>query len=204
MKFVTRSGFFKRGPNKDGHLDPDTIQTISKMPLIVNCRYLNDHLHKVFINYIFPTSLFQGALRFMLDASCQGPALHFLQEVSGCQTAWWRRTGIPFVFDCVSCLCINILSRWCPINIRVYQVSPGAEVRSTCVDALSWARRFLPFSCFLNAEEILQDILLSLVSELPPLPLVMCLAFSHIDSVYQSNIEWPWASTFLILAYASS
>lgn len=31
MKFVTRSGFFKRGPNKDGHLDSDIIQTISKI-----------------------------------------------------------------------------------------------------------------------------------------------------------------------------
>ena len=37
MKFVTRSGFFRLGPNKDGHLDSDTIQTISKMPLKVQC-----------------------------------------------------------------------------------------------------------------------------------------------------------------------
>lgn len=41
MKFVTRSGFFRRGPNKDGHLDPVTIQTISKIPLTVNCGYHN-------------------------------------------------------------------------------------------------------------------------------------------------------------------
>lgn len=33
MKFVTRNGFFRQGPNKDGHLDPDTIQTISKTQL---------------------------------------------------------------------------------------------------------------------------------------------------------------------------
>ncbi|KAG7224026.1 hypothetical protein INR49_015283 [Caranx melampygus] len=74
MKFDTRSGFFRRGPKKDGHLDPDTIQTI--------------------------------------------------------------------------------------------------KVRSSCVDALRWACRLLPFCRYLNAEEILQDILLSLVAELPPVSLV--------------------------------
>ena len=79
------------------------------------------------------------------------------------------------MFDCVSCLCLSILSHWCPINILVcICVSQiPSEIRSTCLDALHWARRFLPFSCFLNAEEILQDILLSLVSELPPLSLVI-------------------------------
>lgn len=40
---------------------------------------------------------------------------------------------------------------------------------SACVDALSWACRFLPFSCFLSVEETLQDLLLSLLSELPSL-----------------------------------
>lgn len=44
MKFVTRSGFFKRGPNKDGHLDPDTIQTISKKCYMVNGGYLINNL----------------------------------------------------------------------------------------------------------------------------------------------------------------
>lgn len=39
MKFITRSGFFRRGPNNDGHLDSDIIQTISKMLLTVNCGY---------------------------------------------------------------------------------------------------------------------------------------------------------------------
>ncbi|XP_027137955.1 ciliogenesis and planar polarity effector 1 isoform X4 [Larimichthys crocea] len=116
MKFVTRSGFFKRGPNKDGHLDPDTIQTIICFRELCGLCWM---LH----------------VRDQLSISCrkyQAARQHDEDE----------------------------------------QVSPGAEVRSTCVDALSWARRFLPFSCFLNAEEILQDILLSLMSELPPLPLV--------------------------------
>lgn len=71
---------------------------------------------------------------------------------------------------------VNILSCWCPVSmhVRIYvpQIPADSEVRSSCVEALRWARRFLPFSNFLNAEEMLQDVLLSLVSELPPISLV--------------------------------
>lgn len=49
------------------------------------------------------------------------------------------------------------------------QIPAGLEKTSACVDALSWACRFLPFSCFLNVEETLQDLLLSLLSDLPSL-----------------------------------
>ncbi|KAM8743852.1 ciliogenesis and planar polarity effector 1 isoform 3-T4 [Acanthopagrus schlegelii] len=114
MKFVTRGGFFKRGPNKDGQLDPDTIQTITCFRELCGLCWM---LH----------------VRDQLSISCrkyQAARQHGRDE------------QIP------------------------------SEIRSTCLDALHWARRFLPFSCFLNAEEILQDILLSLVSELPPLSLV--------------------------------
>ncbi|XP_033503413.2 ciliogenesis and planar polarity effector 1 isoform X1 [Epinephelus lanceolatus] len=116
MKFVTRSGFFRRGPNKDGHLDPDTIQTIICFRELCGLCWM---LH----------------VRDQLSISCrkyQAARQHGGDE----------------------------------------QIPGGSEVRATCVDALRWACRFLPFSCFLNAEEILQDILLSLVSELPPLSLV--------------------------------
>ncbi|XP_059214508.1 ciliogenesis and planar polarity effector 1 [Centropristis striata] len=116
MRFVTRSGFFKRGPNKDGHLDPDTIQTIICFRELCGLCWM---LH----------------VRDQLSISC-------------------RKYQAARQYD------------------RDEQISDGSEVRSTCVDALRWACRFLPFSCFLNAEEILQDILLSLVSELPPLSLV--------------------------------
>ncbi|XP_062334213.1 ciliogenesis and planar polarity effector 1 [Osmerus eperlanus] len=51
-------------------------------------------------------------------------------------------------------------------------VEADSGVTASCLEALRWARRFLPFSRFLNAEEILQDTLLSLVSELPPSALV--------------------------------
>ncbi|XP_037609215.1 ciliogenesis and planar polarity effector 1 isoform X4 [Sebastes umbrosus] len=116
MKFVTRSGFFRRGPNKDRHLDPDTIQTIICFRELCGLCWM---LH----------------VRDQLSISCRKY-----------QAA--RQHG------------------------RDEQILGDSEVRSTCADALRWARRFLPFSCFLNAEEILQDILLSLVSELPPLSLV--------------------------------
>ncbi|XP_023193921.1 protein JBTS17 isoform X1 [Xiphophorus maculatus] len=47
--------------------------------------------------------------------------------------------------------------------------SPG---NSANVTALHWACRLLPFSHFLSEEEVLQDIILSLLSELPPVSLV--------------------------------
>nr|XP_040053253.1 ciliogenesis and planar polarity effector 1 isoform X3 [Gasterosteus aculeatus aculeatus] len=115
MRFVSRGGFFRRGPNNDGRLDPDTIQTIICFrELCALCWMLH--------------------VRDQLSISCRKYQAARQQE-------------------------------------RDEQII-GSEVRSTCVDALRWACRFLPFSCFLNAEEILQDVLLSLVSELPPLSLV--------------------------------
>ncbi|KAM8829024.1 ciliogenesis and planar polarity effector 1 [Spinachia spinachia] len=115
-RFVSRGGFFRRGPNNDGRLDPDTIQTIICFrELCALCWMLH--------------------VRDQLSISCRKYQAARQHE-------------------------------------RDEQILSGSEVRSTCVDALRWACRFLPFSCFLNAEEILQDVLLSLVSELPPLSLV--------------------------------
>uniref|UniRef100_W5N4R7 Ciliosis and planar polarity effector complex subunit 1 n=1 Tax=Lepisosteus oculatus TaxID=7918 RepID=W5N4R7_LEPOC len=37
-----------------------------------------------------------------------------------------------------------------------------------CLEALEWACRLLPFARFMNAEEIVQDLVLSLIGELPP------------------------------------
>lgn len=53
----------------------------------------------------------------------------------------------------------------------VLQVS-DVSVSELCEEALRWACRLLPFSHFLGAEETLQDLTLSLVAELPPVPLV--------------------------------
>ncbi|XP_019373489.1 PREDICTED: protein JBTS17 isoform X1 [Gavialis gangeticus] len=38
-----------------------------------------------------------------------------------------------------------------------------------CLSAVEWAYRMLPFSRFMNVEELVQDIILSLVGELPPI-----------------------------------
>lgn len=48
------------------------------------------------------------------------------------------------------------------------QITEASAVRSACVDALQWAQRLLPFSRFLNCEDVLQDTLLSLLYEMPP------------------------------------
>lgn len=53
------------------------------------------------------------------------------------------------------------------IHVFVSQII-DVSVSDLCVEALCWARRLLPFCRFLNAEEALQDLVLSLVSELPP------------------------------------
>ncbi|KAM9138287.1 ciliogenesis and planar polarity effector 1 isoform 2-T2 [Pangshura tecta] len=38
-----------------------------------------------------------------------------------------------------------------------------------CLNAVEWACRMLPFATFMNVEELVQDIILSLVGELPPI-----------------------------------
>lgn len=37
-----------------------------------------------------------------------------------------------------------------------------------CLNAVEWACRMLPFCRFMNAEELVQDVILSLLGELPP------------------------------------
>ncbi|KAL0965668.1 hypothetical protein UPYG_G00284190 [Umbra pygmaea] len=61
-------------------------------------------------------------------------------------------------------------ARNCGKNAQV--PADDSEVTAAREEALRWACRFLPFSRFLNAEEILQDTLLSLVSEVPHVFLV--------------------------------
>ncbi|XP_006031932.2 protein JBTS17-like [Alligator sinensis] len=44
-----------------------------------------------------------------------------------------------------------------------------ACIVENCLNAVEWAYRMLPFSRFMNVEELVQDIILSLVGELPPI-----------------------------------
>uniref|UniRef100_A0A8C4RJK4 Ciliosis and planar polarity effector complex subunit 1 n=1 Tax=Erpetoichthys calabaricus TaxID=27687 RepID=A0A8C4RJK4_ERPCA len=48
-------------------------------------------------------------------------------------------------------------------------VEYDAAVVEHCIEALEWACRLLPFSRFINAEEVTQDVVLSLLGELPPI-----------------------------------
>ncbi|XP_078071357.1 ciliogenesis and planar polarity effector 1-like isoform X4 [Mustelus asterias] len=61
-----------------------------------------------------------------------------------------------------------------------------AAVVDHCLNSLCWACRMLPFARFMNAEELLQDIILSLVSELPPIRKVaeiLVRAFPDVEDV---------------------
>ncbi|KAM9306622.1 LOW QUALITY PROTEIN: ciliogenesis and planar polarity effector 1 [Pholidichthys leucotaenia] len=55
--------------------------------------------------------------------------------------------------------------------VRHAQTTADPDWISSCAETLRWAARLLPFSRFLGTDELLQDIVLSLVSELPPLSL---------------------------------
>ncbi|XP_077099891.1 ciliogenesis and planar polarity effector 1 [Siphateles boraxobius] len=77
---------------------------------------------------------------------------------------------------CALCWMLHVRDQL-TITCRRYQTARNREkdtqvsdvsVSDVCVEALCWARRLLPFCRFMNAEEALQDLVLSLVSELPP------------------------------------
>uniref|UniRef100_A0A087YPH0 Ciliogenesis and planar polarity effector 1 n=1 Tax=Poecilia formosa TaxID=48698 RepID=A0A087YPH0_POEFO len=55
---------------------------------------------------------------------------------------------------------------------RQHDISEDSPGNSANVAALHWACRLLPFTHFLSEEEVLQDVMLSLLSELPPVSLV--------------------------------
>ncbi|XP_078391865.1 ciliogenesis and planar polarity effector 1 [Cetorhinus maximus] len=61
-----------------------------------------------------------------------------------------------------------------------------AAVVDHCLNSLGWACRMLPFARFMNVEELVQDIILSLVSELPPIRQVaeiLVRAFPNVEDV---------------------
>ncbi|KAK3549848.1 hypothetical protein QTP86_015286, partial [Hemibagrus guttatus] len=62
-------------------------------------------------------------------------------------------------------------------SCRRYQAARNSQVADNSVcelreEVLHWACRLMPFSRFLNAEETLQDLVISLLTELPPFPMV--------------------------------
>ncbi len=83
------------------------------------------------------------------------------------------------------------LNVWVSLRCHVFvsQVS-DASVSDLCVEALCWARRLLPFCRFLNAEEALQDLVLSLLSELPPSHVVIQSVFP-IHNIHIGRHKYP-------------
>ncbi|XP_077398572.1 ciliogenesis and planar polarity effector 1 isoform X2 [Vanacampus margaritifer] len=80
---------------------------------------------------------------------------------------------------------------------RTQQAPDISQVHSSCLDALLWAHRYLPFCQFLNTEEILQDLLLSLSAELPPLALVadtLVLAFPEKEASVRVSLREKYNS----------
>ncbi|XP_077593889.1 ciliogenesis and planar polarity effector 1 [Stigmatopora nigra] len=80
---------------------------------------------------------------------------------------------------------------------RMQKARDNSQVRSLCTDALLWAHRYLPFSHFLNAEEILQDLLLSLLAEMPPIALVadtLVLAFPEEEKSVRVSLREKYKS----------
>ncbi|XP_073686293.1 ciliogenesis and planar polarity effector 1 [Garra rufa] len=87
-----------------------------------------------------------------------------------------KQTIVCFRELCALCWMLHVRDQL-SISCRRYQAARQREkdtqvsdmsVSDLCVEALCWACRLLPFCRFLNAEEALQDLVLSLVSELPP------------------------------------
>uniref|UniRef100_A0A3B4AUS7 Ciliogenesis and planar polarity effector 1 n=1 Tax=Periophthalmus magnuspinnatus TaxID=409849 RepID=A0A3B4AUS7_9GOBI len=142
------------------------------------------------------SEVIQKLLLVLRSANCCSPAAQwYLRQLRRARHILYKCGFLPlsvcsFVQTCMSCAllsgCFRELCGLCwmlhvrdqlSLSCRKYQAGrqksqEDSEVRSPCVDALQWAQRFLPFSRFLNCEEIVQDTILSLLSELPPVSLV--------------------------------
>ncbi|XP_017567420.2 ciliogenesis and planar polarity effector 1 isoform X1 [Pygocentrus nattereri] len=91
-----------------------------------------------------------------------------------------KQTIVCFRELCGLCWMLNVRDKL-TVSCRKYQTArtksqdselTDVSVSELCEEALHWVCRLLPFSRFLGAEEILQDLALSLVAELPPIPMV--------------------------------
>ncbi|KAM4532203.1 ciliogenesis and planar polarity effector 1 [Fundulus diaphanus] len=91
------------------------------------------------------------------------------------------QTIICFRELCALCWMLHVRDQL-SLHCRKYQagrqhhreeaIPDDTHVKSTNADALRWACRLLPFAHFLGGEEVLQDLMLSLLPELPPVSLV--------------------------------
>ncbi|XP_077136521.1 ciliogenesis and planar polarity effector 1 [Ranitomeya variabilis] len=98
---------------------------------------------------------------------------------------------------CALCWMLHVRERL-SLSCRQYQMARDSGqlfktadqvdscVTERCFEALDWACRMLPFTRATNSEELIQDLILSLISELPPVKKVaeiMVTAFPNPDDV---------------------
>ncbi|KAK7898647.1 hypothetical protein WMY93_019500 [Mugilogobius chulae] len=147
-------------------------------------------LYKMKKKYSYPCasqeekSFPEGLLKFINRSG------HFKRRPKKNFDAGTVQTIICFRELCGLCWMLHVRDQL-SLSCRKYQADrqraqddQDSETRAPCVDALQWAQRFLPFSRFLNCEETVQDTILSLLSELPPVANTLALSFpDEVESV---------------------
>ncbi|KAJ7399498.1 hypothetical protein BTVI_114420 [Pitangus sulphuratus] len=112
-----------------------------------------------------------------------------------CTVLYGTASSEPHQFDDISCKVLGWFRELCALcwmlhvreklsdNCRQYQAARenintmqdlkknehDASTVEHCLNAVGWACRMLPFCRFMNAEELVQDVILSLLGELPPM-----------------------------------
>ncbi|XP_051907353.1 ciliogenesis and planar polarity effector 1 isoform X1 [Hippocampus zosterae] len=167
-----------------------------------NLRRARHLLHKIKTKYAYPSfpkeekALPEGLMKFVsrggffrrshskaLHPDCSQTIICFREL---CGLCWMLH-----VRDQLSVACRRFQAA------RMQQDPDNSQVHSSCINALLWATRYLPFSHFLNTEEILQDLLLSLLAELPPMALVadtLVLAFPEKEESVRVSLREKYNS----------
>uniref|UniRef100_A0A669Q2S1 Ciliogenesis and planar polarity effector 1 n=1 Tax=Phasianus colchicus TaxID=9054 RepID=A0A669Q2S1_PHACC len=119
----------------------------------------------------FPETLlhyFNFHTAFWSESTSSGD--HQLDDISCKILGWFREL-------CALCWMFHVRERLSD-SCRRYQAARendlkkneyGASTVEHCLNAAEWACRMLPFCRFMNVEELIQDVILSLLGELPPI-----------------------------------
>ncbi|XP_035990365.1 LOW QUALITY PROTEIN: ciliogenesis and planar polarity effector 1 [Fundulus heteroclitus] len=137
-------------------------------------------LHKIKKKYSYPSAAeeeetFPEGLMKLISRSG-----YFRRDSNKEQDPDTIQTIICFRELCALCWMLHVRDQL-SLHCRKYQagrqryteeaIPDDSHVNSTNADALRWACRLLPFAHFLGGEEVLQDLILSLLPELPPVSL---------------------------------
>lgn len=145
-------------------------------------------------SYLHPClRLLQGALRFVLDAARPWSVILQLQTISKSKRKHQERKGTCLLKNKGTNVTWEITTQWfylyqsfllsslwfIPLSwkgndsfsifIQDLEDEFDSCMVEHCLNAVDWAYRMLPFSRFFNVEELIQDIILSLLGELPPI-----------------------------------